>query len=154
MPAQTVDYTKHKSLPAYMIEHHSNLPFDAIFDIVHSEGLYTSSPAYLTESGKFLLLGGLKIAKNLNLSGLLGWLFGAFVSQYRPRLLGGTPRQYQIFTSPFNQKDAEHLLGLVEAGKVRAVIDSRWNFDQAHEVCLFSLVVVFCTSRTSAWKSP
>lgn len=127
-----------------MIKHHSNTPFDAIFDIVSdSNDLYTSSPAYLTESGKYILLGGLKIAKGLGMVGILRWVFASLVTRFRPRLLGGTPRYYQFFSAAFVQKDAQNLLELVEAGKVRAVVDSRWCFDQAHQVCLFPLVVIF-----------
>ena len=69
--AKTIDYTAH-DLPAFLREHYSSHPFDAIFDTVGSDhALYSNSPEYLTPEGLFCCIGLVDLGKVLQIINLI-----------------------------------------------------------------------------------
>merc|ERR1711964_611624 len=122
---ETIDYKVHDPLHKYLQEHHSSTPFNAIFDIAGSSNdLFTSSPFYLTKSGAFILLGGISVLASLSWLSLLSWMLQAQINRFLPPFLGGTPRRSLFYSASPNRTDMKRVREMVEAGKVKPVIDS------------------------------
>ena len=115
----------HDPLEEHLAERFGEKQFDAVFDCVGNQRLYTRSPGYLKPEGKFVCIVG-------------GWSQGVvpFVNnKMRPCFLGGTPRSYQLFLLSASGEIAREVAALVEQGVIKqALIDSEFPMEQAVEV--------------------
>ena len=123
---QVVDYTAHASLPDHLAARFGEKPFDAIFDCAGNQALFDHSPRYLKPDGQFISIVG-------------GWSQGVipFVrNKLRPRLLGGTPRSFELFLLNASGKTARQMVQWIEQGVIKeSLIDSEFDMDHAVEVC-------------------
>ncbi|KAJ4290010.1 hypothetical protein N0V88_006811 [Collariella sp. IMI 366227] len=96
--------------------------FDAVFDCVGTQALYSCSPRYLKPEGKFINIVG-------------GWSQGVvpFIrNKMRPCILGGTPRSYKLFLLNASGRMAQQVADWVEQGVIKeALVDSEFPFEQA-----------------------
>ncbi|KAK3899796.1 zinc-binding dehydrogenase-domain-containing protein, partial [Staphylotrichum tortipilum] len=120
---EVVDYTAHASLADHLAARFGEQPFDAILDCAGSQALFEHSPRYLKPDGQFINIVG-------------GWSQGVipFVrNKLRPRLLGGTPRSYELFLLNASGRTARQMVEWIEQGVIKeSPIDS--EFDMEHVV--------------------
>ncbi|CAF1053582.1 unnamed protein product [Adineta ricciae] len=124
---EIIDYTAH-DLPAFLREHYSSRPFDAIFDTVGSDHvLYSSSPAYLTPEGLFCAIGLVDFGSTVwaGTKRILQLLSAMMVPVY----LGGVPRRYIFEPLKVSHARMVAMAKLVEDKAFKAVIDSTYKFD-------------------------
>jgi len=132
---QVIDYKVHDPLHTYLQEHHSSTPFNAIFDVVGNPNqTFTSSTSYLTKTGTFLLLGAMGILASQSFLHLFSWLLQAQINRFLPAFLGGTPRRFLMFSANPGPKDLERILEMVQAGKIKPLVDSVWKLPEAKKV--------------------
>jgi len=130
-----IDYTVHDPLHSYLAQHHREVPFNAILDVVGADNeLYTQSPSYLTPNGLFLLLGSMPAMHSGSIWRLLSWVLRSQINRYRPVLLGGTPRPCRLYSTKPDKKSLERVIELVQKGEVKGVVDSVWKMDQGLKV--------------------
>jgi NADPH:quinone reductase-like Zn-dependent oxidoreductase len=101
----------------------SQRPFDAILDAVGTMSLFDHSPAYLKPEGLYVNVG----AFEGKLYTLWCWLKNA----WWPRILGGTPRKFIMFSTQQSRENAEELARLVKEGKLKVPIDSIFDMKDA-----------------------
>ncbi|KAK4233376.1 hypothetical protein C8A03DRAFT_19546 [Achaetomium macrosporum] len=121
---EVIDYRVHDPLEEYLAQRFGEQQLDAILDCAGSQALYAHSPRYLKPEGKFINIVG-------------GWSQGIvpFVrNKLRPRLLGGTPRSYELFLLSASGKIARRVAAWVEQGVIKeAPIDSEFPMEQVVE---------------------
>ncbi|KAJ5404244.1 hypothetical protein N7509_004115 [Penicillium cosmopolitanum] len=128
---ETIDYRKHDPLHEYLAKEHSETRFDAIADTVGIQDLYTHSPKYLRENGRFVNIGAMHIQSGLQ--GLFGYIWSLCVNLLWPKILGGTPRWYKMVTATPNQFTLSRSGELAEKGHLTAMIDSEWEMEDVLE---------------------
>ena len=131
MLTQVIDYTIHSPLHEYLIEHHSQQPFNAIHDIVGNKDLHTHCPTYLTEDGLFDSMGAMAEVGNPSWAGLLRWVFREKLERFRPVMLGGIPRQHRMHNAFKTQTNSQRVVKIAEEGKLKVPVDSVWKMEDA-----------------------
>lgn len=97
--------------------------FDHIFDTVfYNYDLYWQSHHYLKKTGKFVTIAG-----NAN----LGFITNVIAIFLLPSVLGGGQRPFQFITAQPNTAEWEKLAALIKEGKVKPVIESVMELDEA-----------------------
>jgi hypothetical protein len=120
-----VDYTAHNPLPEYLATAYLHQPFDAIFDCIGDQELFSHSPAYMKPSGQLISIVGGKS------EGVVPFVKNKLV----PSFLGGTPRTYKILGLLPNGPYAREVATWPEKGLAKEVpIDGEFTFDQVVEV--------------------
>ncbi len=110
--------------------------FDCVIDAFGIKAIWLHCPDYLTERGPFVTVG---IAfEDYKLSTVLyaTYLF-MFKIPFLPTWLGGVPRRCVCVTGFVNLDELEKLKKMVEEKKLKVVIDSVWEMDDALKVCAF-----------------
>ncbi|KAL1866121.1 hypothetical protein VTK73DRAFT_4888 [Phialemonium thermophilum] len=121
---ETIDYTVHQPLTAYLATRYAEQPFDFIFDTVGDLKLFDHSTHYLKPSGKLISLVGGKT------QGV--WPFVR--NRLWPRLLGGTPRTYRLLGLVPSGSLQRQVVEWVEEGIIKEVpIDSEHSMENALE---------------------
>jgi NADPH:quinone reductase-like Zn-dependent oxidoreductase len=121
---KVIDYTIHTNLYAHLTEMYGETPLDAVIDCVGDDPLYHRSPAYLAPKGKFICIvgGGGKGVRQV------------LMNEWRPTMLGGTPRSYRLLGLMPTGTLAREVKGWVDDGLLGEVpIDSTYPFDKAIE---------------------
>ena len=118
---EVIDYKKQSVLEALK----QLKPFDHVVDNVGGDySLYWRCHEYTTSSAKFIMVAG---------SPNLTYFSFTFKAQYLPKILGGGKRRYEsIFAEP-KVEQLEQIGRWMAEGKVKAVIDERFPFQQAVE---------------------
>lgn len=97
--------------------------FNLVLDNVGSPAnLYKASHTFLVPNGTFVQIGG-----GMSLSAITQLAS----SMMRPAFLGGGKRKYVFVTAKANTTDFEQLVAWMKEGKIRAVIDSTFEFNEA-----------------------
>jgi len=100
---------------------------DFVFDCAGSQELYSHSPRYLREGGKFITIVGGRS------QGIVPWLRNGL----RPVAIGGTPRPFSLLGLTPAGDTAREVAGWVEKGWVReAPIDQVYEMGDALKVSL------------------
>jgi NADPH:quinone reductase-like Zn-dependent oxidoreductase len=122
-----VDYRVAGSLPAHLAKTYGERPFDIILDTVGTQALYEHCPAYLKPDGVYINVGAFE--------GVLWTLWCWTKNLVWPKLLGGTPRRFVMFSTMPSAARAEKLAKMVEEGKLKVVVDSVFDMEDVLEVC-------------------
>ena len=130
-----IDYTKHADLSEYLMGRHHKEAFDAIFDVVGDVQLHKECPAYLTEKGMFVSLGGMKQTREPGWLSLLGFGIPVKLERYRPVWLGGVPREHRMYTGVGDLKSLKQVVRMVDERKMELPIDSVWRMEDVLQVC-------------------
>lgn len=137
-----VDYTKYPKLHEYFTQKNASAPFDVIVDVVGTDmSLYEKCELYLKPDGVYVFSGAMG-ATHANPGesaiGALQWISNLFLQSLlmntrslRPTWLGGAPRKCFFNLAPPTSVNRELLRGLIEAGHVKATVDSVWMMDDA-----------------------
>jgi len=111
-----VDYRAVGPLPAYLAATYGDRPFDVILDCVGIQALYEQSAGYLQANGVYINVGAFE--------GVVWTLWCWAKNTLWPTRLGGTPRKYVMFSTRPRTEKAEVLAQMVDAGKLKVVVDS------------------------------
>jgi NADPH:quinone reductase-like Zn-dependent oxidoreductase len=136
---QVIDYEAHSPVHGYLARRYKDSKFDCVIDAFGIVDIWLHCPDYLTERGLFVNVG---IAfQDYTLSRVLYATY-LFMLKFPllPTWLGGVPRRYVTVTGFVNQEGLEKLRALVEEGKLRVVIDSVWDMEDALKVCAFHAI--------------
>ncbi|OJJ95036.1 hypothetical protein ASPACDRAFT_48140 [Aspergillus aculeatus ATCC 16872] len=132
---EVVDYVAHDPLHEYLLAHHSSSPssagtrpFDAIIDCIGDATLYHHCAAYLAEGKPFINLGQMKATPGF--WGQIAWAWEQVALRFWPVVLGGVPREYRFYSGRPRAEDMGRVMGLVERGVVRVVVDSVWAWGE------------------------
>ena len=128
MTFQVVDYRANAPLHVYLAKEYSQQPFDVILDTIGIQALFVNSPAYLKPEGLHVNVG----AYEGHLRTLLLWSMNVWL----PKLLGGIPRKYIMFSTPPNKERLELLAKMVEEGKLKGVVDGPFEMEDALNVSI------------------
>ncbi|KAF2680312.1 NAD(P)-binding protein [Lentithecium fluviatile CBS 122367] len=102
----------------------SSNPLDFIIDCVYDSPLYTSSPSYLSLTGRFITIVG----------GRTQGIYPFILHKLRPVFLGGTPRRYDVLGLAPNGTLAREVAAWINDGVLKeVVIDSEFPFEEAVE---------------------
>jgi NADPH:quinone reductase-like Zn-dependent oxidoreductase len=123
-----IDYRVHSPLTAYLGEQYSSEPFDAILDTIGIQKLYTESAAYLKPDGIFVNVGAME--------GIMSFLCSTTKNLLVPKFLGGTPRKFILQQTNPNPERLQYLVRLVEEGKLKVVIDTVFEMEDALKVSI------------------
>ncbi|KAJ5636030.1 uncharacterized protein N7484_009343 [Penicillium longicatenatum] len=82
---EVIDYRQHDPLHEYLAKEHAESRFDAIVDTVGIQELYSNSPRYLREGGRFVNIGAMQV-QSANGS-LLAFAWGMFLNVALPAWL-------------------------------------------------------------------
>ncbi|KFZ03551.1 hypothetical protein V502_10854 [Pseudogymnoascus sp. VKM F-4520 (FW-2644)] len=97
--------------------------FNLVLDNVGSPAnLYKASHTFLVPNGTFVQIGG-----GMSLSAITQLVS----SMMRPGFLGGGKRKYVFVAAKANTTDFEQLVAWMKEGRIRAVIDSTFEFNEA-----------------------
>lgn len=113
-------------LPDHLARTYRSRPFDVILDARGTQALFEQSPSYLKPDGLYVNVG--------DMEGFTWTLWCWAKNALWPTILGGTPRRYVMFSTTPDGKGAEKLAEIVQAGKLKAVVDSVFDMDRALEV--------------------
>lgn len=117
---EVVDYTKGK---VWMQLKKNGVLFDHVVDNVGNDAeLYFKCHEYTKPTALYVMVGG---------SPSLGMFFGALDKKLRPALLGGGRRKYTGFFPHPAASDLTQIGAWMKEGKVKAVIDERFRFEEA-----------------------
>ncbi|MCJ1435267.1 hypothetical protein MMC27_004639 [Xylographa pallens] len=119
---EVVDYRQYQSLEAYLESEYSRRPFDAVLDTMGVQALFEQSPKFLKHEGLFINIGAYE-------GGLWFTFWCWFKNVILPTILGGIPRRYIMFSTIPEGVVAKLLAKLVEADKLKVVIDSMYNME-------------------------
>ena len=122
-------------LHEYLIKAHCDKPFDAIFDVAGDTAMQKNCAKYTTESACFVQLGSLEAAKSPSWYALLSYLIPAKLERYRPLWLGGVPRKHRMMNGTPGNGGVQRAARLAEEGKLKVVLDSVWDLEDAKKVC-------------------
>ncbi|KAJ5527383.1 hypothetical protein N7513_011542 [Penicillium frequentans] len=126
---EVIDYRQHDPLHEYLVKEHGETRFDAIVDTVGIQELYTNSPGYLREGGRFINIGAMQ-AQSANGS-LFAFAWAMILNLALPAWLGGTPRRYQMVMGTPGVDVMARVKKLAEDGVLVPVIDSTWEMEDA-----------------------
>ncbi|KAJ5802811.1 uncharacterized protein N7503_005261 [Penicillium pulvis] len=124
---EVIDYRQHDPLHEYLAKEHGETRFDAIVDTVGIQELYTNSPGYLREGGRFINIGAMQ-AQSANGS-LFAFAWAMILNLALPAWLGGTPRRYQMVMGTPGVDVMTRVKELAEDGVLVPVIDSTWEME-------------------------
>ncbi|KAJ6256390.1 Zinc-type alcohol dehydrogenase-like protein [Drechslerella dactyloides] len=130
---EVVDYQKTKSIVNQLTTLYANKKFNAILDCHGHQQVYTHCAQYLTEKGFYVSAGGVKI-NNWNWPTFLRTACTIALNMLWPTTtyLGGTGRTLKSLTvMDYSIQEKERLVGMVEGGEVRVVVDSVWSAEEA-----------------------
>lgn len=116
-----------------MAKEHAETRFDAIVDTVGIHELYTNSPKYLREGGRYVNIGAMQ-AQSTNGS-LLRYAWEMIQNLALPTWLGGTPRCYNMVMGTPGMDVMARVKKLAEDGVLVPIIDSTWEMKDALKVC-------------------
>jgi NADPH:quinone reductase-like Zn-dependent oxidoreductase len=117
---EVVDYKKQNIIETLIANGHK---FDHVVDNVGSDfDLYWRCHEYTNPNSVFVLIAGAPTLNNLAQS---------IKMKHLPRFLGGGKRRQEGFLANPNMKDLEQLVAWMKEGKVKAVIDERFPFEDA-----------------------
>ncbi|KAJ6006020.1 hypothetical protein N7451_003964 [Penicillium sp. IBT 35674x] len=126
---EVIDYRQHDPLYEYLAKEHAETRFDAIVDTVGIQELYTNSPRYLREGGRFINIGAMQ-AQSANGS-LWAFAWAMIMNLALPSWLGGTPRRYQMVMGTPGVDVMARVKQLAEDGVLVPIIDSTWEMEDA-----------------------
>jgi len=98
--------------------------FDAIFDAIGTAALFTHSAAYLNPKGAYVSVG-------FEIDKIFTTIWNILQAQYRPALLGGTPRKYKFLFMTPSKKNLQYLADLASQGKLTVPVDSEYALEDA-----------------------
>ena len=113
-------------LPDYLARTYTDRPFDVILDVVGTQVLYEQSPSYLKPKGLYINVGAME--------GFIWTLWCWAKNAAWPTVLGGTPRKYIMFSTVANGRSAEELAEMIQAGRLRVVVDSVFKMEDVLDV--------------------
>jgi NADPH:quinone reductase-like Zn-dependent oxidoreductase len=116
-----------------LAKEHAESRFDAIVDTVGIQELYSNSPRYLREGGRFVNIGAMQV-QSANGS-LLAFAWNMILNLILPVWLGGTPRSYQMIMGTPGVDVMARVKRFAEDGVLVPVIDSTWEMEDALKVC-------------------
>jgi NADPH:quinone reductase-like Zn-dependent oxidoreductase len=118
---EVIDYRQGDVLTALK----SGAPFDRVIDNVGAdESLYWKAHEYTTKSAKFVSVAG---------APSFSYLIFVLKAKLWPTFLGGGARVYESFLMASKPEDLEKVGTLMAEGKLKAIIDERFPFEQASE---------------------
>ncbi|RAO65491.1 uncharacterized protein BHQ10_001503 [Talaromyces amestolkiae] len=127
---EVIDYQQCGPLHTYLaMSVHAQTPFDAIIDCVGIQDLFIHSPTYLALGKNFINIGSLELEHSIK--GTLHWVWLAFWNQYCPLIFGGIPRHFEFYSAEPDVQSLEKLRKLTQERKLRPVVDSVWEFEDA-----------------------
>lgn len=118
-----------------MQRHHSNTPFNAIFDVVDNKALHTHCPSYLAQDGLYDLIGAMTIVESGSWWSMLSWLVTGKLEAYRPVMLGGVPRRHRMHNAMVGKEQLRRVVEVAETGKLKVLLDSVWKMEDGIKVC-------------------
>ncbi|KAJ5745929.1 hypothetical protein N7520_011111 [Penicillium odoratum] len=134
---EVIDYRAHDPLHEYLSKEHAEARFDAIIDTVGIQELYTYSPRYLREGGRFVNIGAMQIQSATGSLRAFAWAM--IMNLFWPAWLGGTPRWYKMVSGTPGVDVMARVKRLVEDGALEPIIDSTWEMEDALKVCIMPL---------------
>ena len=117
----------------YLAKEYAETRFDAIVDTVGIQELYTNSPGYLREGGRFVNIGAMQAQSATG--SLLAFAWAMILNLALPAWLGGTPRSYQMIMGTPGVVVLARVKKLAEDGVLVPIIDSTWEMEDALKVC-------------------
>jgi reticulon-4-interacting protein 1, mitochondrial len=130
---QVIDYRANAPLHKYLSSRYKDNPFDVIVDAVGVQKLFDFCPSYLREKGTFVSVGAAFASWTLP-----SLLYAAFVlglkNLYLPIIFGGVPRKYIQVVAAANYADMQSLADMTVERKLKVIIDSGWDMDDAQKV--------------------
>ena len=112
----------------------SSTRFSTIIDAHGSQGIFNHCPDYLTEGKQYVTVG--PALEDYTVSVMISAVLLMVKNGLRLRALGGVPRDYVQVASVANSGAMEMLVKLVEEKKLRMVVDSCSNMEDALKVRL------------------
>lgn len=133
---QVIDYKRHPVLHSHLADHYSSHPFDAIIDMVGEDNsILKNSSAYLKPDGIFVFGGNMPLIHGGgSILDMIRWFIDIKIAQTMPLFLGGMPRKCLMHTGKISRGALLKLVGSVEEGKMRPVVDSVIDMDQVLQV--------------------
>ena len=131
---QIIDYQTHAPVSRYLASQYSKSRFNAIIDAYGAQDLYTHCAEFLAPGKPFVSVG-IAIEGHPVLSAFHA-LYSMLKDLFWPSVLGGVPRKCVFVNGIPNLEGMEKLARLVEEGKLRVVIDSCWEIEDALKVSL------------------
>ncbi|PGH08139.1 hypothetical protein GX51_01292 [Blastomyces parvus] len=131
---ETIDYTKHDKLHEHLATRYSASPFDVILDTIGIQSLYDHCPAYLSPPTRdrplrYLNTGALYAPTTfITICAGLLWLLRVLLL---PSFLGGGHGGFAFVRTGPSKMRIEKVRRMVEEGKLRAVVDSVWEMEDA-----------------------
>ncbi|OKL64664.1 hypothetical protein UA08_00098 [Talaromyces atroroseus] len=142
---EVIDYRQCGPLHTYLAaSEHAKAPFDAIIDCVGIQDLFAYSPAYLGRGKKFLNIGAMDTETSIR--GAVKWVWLRVWNRFCPRILGGVPREYEFYGAKCDVQSLERVRKMVQAGELRQVVDSIWEFEDVPKVAIFPHAAVHTMS--------
>ena len=129
---QVIDYEAQAPVHRYLATHYSNTRFNSIIDAYGIQDLYSHCADYLSPGKPFVTVG--VAFEEYTVSGMLYAAFLMLKNRLWPSVLGGVPREYANVTVIANLELVEKLRQLVEEGKIKVVVDSCWDMEDALKV--------------------
>ncbi|KAF9891692.1 zinc ion binding [Aspergillus nanangensis] len=124
-----IDYRRHDPLHTYLLQEHSESPFDVIVDTVGVQSLYSHCPGYLRENGRFINIGGMQVKSTI--ASLLAFFWSQLYNAHWPAFLGGTPRWFRMLSGTPDLNSLSRVKDLAEHRLLKSVIDSTWEMQDA-----------------------
>lgn len=133
---EAIDYKQHPVLHEYLTKRYSSHPFDAIIDMVGEDNsILKNSSAYLKLNGMFVFGGNMPLIHGGGtILGMIRWFIGIKIAQTMPLFLGGMSRKCLMHSGKISKEALGKLVSFIEEGKMRPVIDSVIEMDQALQV--------------------
>lgn len=123
---EVIPYDTHAPVEKYLEERFKDEPLDGIFDCAGNPAIYTNSPKYMRQDGRFLTIVG----------GRSQGIVPTILYRLRPVILGGTPRVFQLLALVPGGAYARQMVGYINEGAVKeAPIDSEYAMEDAVKVC-------------------
>ncbi|KAJ6102757.1 hypothetical protein N7486_005184 [Penicillium sp. IBT 16267x] len=126
---EVIDYRQHDPLHEYLAKEHAETRFNAIIDTVGIQELYTNSPRYLREGGRFVNIGAMQAQAATGSVLVFAWRL--ILNMAWPAWLGGTPRWYKMISGTPGVDVMARVKKLAEDGVLVPIIDSTLEMKDA-----------------------
>lgn len=112
-----------------------------VIDAVGIQDIWASAADYLKDDGLFVTVG--VALKDYTISNMLyiSWLM-MLKNVFWPIWLGGVPRKYVRVTGLVTPERLQKLGDLVEQGKLKVIVDSCWEMQDAQQVSFLYIAMM------------